>query len=200
MSPSVHIVPATPERWPDLRRLFGANGACGGCWCMWWKLPRREFVRGKGNGNERALRAIVRSGAAPGLLAYEGERPVGWCAIEPREAYPRFESSRVLAPVDAAPVWSVTCFFVARDFRGQGVTSMLLEAAVRHARRHGARIVEGYPVAPEKRQAAAFVYTGLVSTFRKAGFTEVARRSPSRPIMRRALRRSNPQPRPARGR
>src|SRR5207253_8997411 len=76
MSPSVHIVLVTPERWPDLRRLFGANGACGGCWCMWWKLPRRDFVRGKGAGNERELRAIVRSGAAPGLLAYEGDRPV----------------------------------------------------------------------------------------------------------------------------
>jgi GNAT superfamily N-acetyltransferase len=185
---SVRIVPATSERWPDLRRLFGANGACGGCWCMWWKLPRRDFVRGKGAGNERALRAIVRAGAAPGLLAYHGNQPVGWCAIERREAYPRFDSSRVLAPVDAAPVWSVTCFFVARGFRGRGITSMLLEAAVRHARRHGARIVEGYPVAPQKRQANAFVYTGVLSTFRRAGFTEVARRSSSRPIMRRALR------------
>src|SRR5207253_588917 len=120
MSPSVHIVLVTPERWPDLRRLFGANGACGGCWCMWWKLPRRDFVRGKGAGNERELRAIVRSGAAPGLLAYEGDRPVGWCAIEPRDAYPRFESSRVLAPVAVAADHEARAPLTRRSLAPQG--------------------------------------------------------------------------------
>jgi GNAT superfamily N-acetyltransferase len=187
--PRLTFQPLTPDRFADLERLFGPRGACGGCWCMWWRLSRPEFTAGKGEGNRRALEALVKGGAVPGVLAYAGDEPVGWCAIEPREAYPRFQRSRTLAPVDDAPVWSITCFYVARAWRGKGVTAALVEAAVAHAKRNGARVVEAYPVDPQKRQADAFVYTGLASTFEKAGFNEVARRSPTRPIVRRALRR-----------
>jgi GNAT superfamily N-acetyltransferase len=180
--------PLTPERWGDLEALFGERGACGGCWCMWWKLPRAQFVKGKGAGNKRALKKIVLAGKVPGVIAYAGREPVGWCALEPRSNYPRFERSRVLKPVDDQPVWSVTCFFVARPYRGQGVAGKLLAAAVDYARQQGARIVEGYPVEVRKgRMPDPFVYTGLPSSFEKAGFVEVARRSPTRPIMRRTL-------------
>jgi GNAT superfamily N-acetyltransferase len=181
--------PLTSDRFPDLERLFGPRGACGGCWCMWWRLPRAEFTQGKGEGNRRALEAVVRAGTVPGVLAYAEGEPVGWCAIEPREAYPRFLRSRTLAPVDDAKVWSITCFYVARAWRGRGVTAALVEAAVAHARRAGAKVIEAYPVDPGARQADAFVYTGLASTFRRAGFEEVARRSPTRPIVRRRLAR-----------
>ena len=180
--------PATSERWADLETLFGARGACGGCWCMWWRESRREFVANKGDGNRRALRKIVLNGGAPGILAYDGGEAVGWCAIAPRDAYPRLGSSRILKPVDAAPVWSVTCFFVAKPYRRSGVTVGLLQAAIGHARKHGAQIVEGYPVDHGKGSLPdPFVYTGLASAFRKAGFTEVARRSATRPIMRYAI-------------
>jgi GNAT superfamily N-acetyltransferase len=181
--------PLSPDRWDDLARLFGPRGACAGCWCMWWRRPRADFVRGKGDGNRRAFRRVVAAGPPPGVLAYAGGQPVGWCAIAPRDAYPRFIRSRVLAPVDDAPVWSITCFFVARAWRGRGVTRALIEAAARFARGRGARLVEGYPVDAHDRQADAFVYTGLASTFTKAGFQEVARRSPTRPIVRRAAGR-----------
>jgi GNAT superfamily N-acetyltransferase len=184
---TVTIHPLTPSRWPDLERLFGARGACGGCWCMWWRLPRSTFKAEKGEGNRRALESYVRSGAVPGLLAYEGATPVAWVAIEPRAAYPGLARSRNLAPVDDAEVWSITCFFVARSHRGQGLMRTLVDAAVEHAGERGARIVEAYPVDYDKAVGDAFVYTGALSAFAAAGFEEVARRSPTRPIVRRAI-------------
>ncbi len=185
---SVEVLPATIERWPDLERLFGPRGACAGCWCMYWRLAKAEYEAGKGEPNRRALRRLVEAGPPPGVLAYVDAEPTGWCAIAPREEYPRFERSRVLAPVDDAPVWSVTCFFVRRDQRGTGLGRALLEGAVRLAAEHDATRVEGYPVDPAARQADAFVWTGVLPTFRAAGFREVARRSPTRPIVRRKIR------------
>src|SRR6185369_1198949 len=102
----------TPDRWSDLEELFGARGACGGCWCMLWRLKRSEFERQKGQANKECMRSLIDSGEVPGLLAYAGEEPVGWCAIAPRECYPALERSRVLRRIDDRPVWSVTCLFV----------------------------------------------------------------------------------------
>ncbi len=183
------ILPLTPARWPDLERLFGSRGACGGCWCMWWRLPRAEFVAGKGAGNRRAFAALVRAGREPGLLAYADGTPVGWCAIAPRAEYVRLARSRTLKPLDDRPAWAITCFFVAKEHRGRGLTVRLAEEAVRFARARGARLIEGYPVDTGGRaQPAPFVYTGLPGTFAGAGFREAARRSRTRPIFRRTLR------------
>ncbi len=181
--------PLTPDRWPDFAALFGARGACGGCWCMAWRRTAARFAAGKGEGNRRAMRRLVIAGARPGVLAYAGDEPVGWCSIAPREQFARLAASRTLAPVDDRPVWSVSCFFVRRDWQGRGLSVRLLEAAVAHARSGGARVVEGYPYEPAGRLPGAFVWTGLVGTFRQAGFTEVARRSAGRPIMRREIAR-----------
>lgn len=181
--------PLTPDLWADLEVLFGERGACGGCWCMWWKLSRSEFERSKGAKNKRAMRKIVADGPPPGILAYVNGQPAGWCALAPRDSYPSLERSRVLKPVDDKQVWSVTCFFIARPFRNRGLSSKLLKAAVAFARDHGARIIEGYPVEPRKgRMPDAFAWTGLPASFTRAGFKEVLRRSPTRPIMRRAVR------------
>jgi GNAT superfamily N-acetyltransferase len=152
---------------------------------MWWRLPRSRFVQQKGAGNKRAFKRIVDAGETPGLLAYRGGEPIGWCALAPRETYPRLERSRILKRVNAEPVWSVSCFFVARPFRRRGVTVALLQAAVRYARARGARVVEGYPVEPRRGPMPdAFAWTGTASAFRRAGFVEVLRRSATRPIMR----------------
>mgnify|MGYP001765320119 CR=1 FL=1 len=157
---------------------------------MWWRLEKKAFDAGKGARNRRAMKRIVESGEAPGLLAYAGGAPVGWCAVAPRDRYPRLARSRVLAPVDDRPVWSVVCFFVAKPWRRRGVTVALLEAALKFARRRGARILEGYPVAPRAGEIPdAFAYPGLPSAFEQAGFLEVARRSETRPIVRRQIRR-----------
>ncbi len=182
--PKLAVRPLTPGRWPDLVKLFGPRGACAGCWCTWWRLTRPEWKAGQGDGNRRRQERYVRAGRVPGLLAYEGGEPVGWIAIEPRTAYPRLARSRTLAPVDDRPAWSITCFFVARPHRGKGLTRALVEAAVRFARSRGARLVEAYPVEPARDVSDASMYRGAASTFRALGFVEVARRSRTRPIMR----------------
>ena len=181
---------ATPARWADVEKLFGPRGACAGCWCMWARLPSAEFARGKGDGNRRALRRLVEHGERPGIIAYRGGEPVGWCALAPRRTYVRLEKSRVLAPVDERPTWSVVCFFVSRECRGQGLTVELLRQAALEAKRRGATLIEGYPTDTKgAKSAAAFVWTGIATAFERAGFEEVARRSPTRPIMRLALGR-----------
>lgn len=141
----------------------------------------------KGDGNREGIHKLVLARQSPGLLAYAGSEAVGWCAVAPRECYVRLAGSRVLKPVGTQPVWSVTCFFVAREFRRRGVTVALLKAAAGFVRDHGGRIIEGYPIEPRLDQPDVFVFTGLAAAFRKAGFREVARRSPSRPIFRRQL-------------
>jgi GNAT superfamily N-acetyltransferase len=181
--------PATPARWSDLERLFGSNGACGGCWCMFWRQSNAEYRAGKGERNRRAFRRIVRSGAVPGLLAYAGREPVGWVAVEPRKRYARLAASRSLAAVDDRPVWSAPCFFVARGWRRRGVAGRLLAAAADHAGRRRARILEGYPVDSSRPLAGAWLYPGSFSTFVRLGFQEVARRARTRPVMRLSLAR-----------
>lgn len=182
------IVPLTPARWNDFDKLFGENGACGGCWCMWWRIPRSQFNKQKGAGNKRAIRKVVASGEIPGLIAYVNGVPAAWCSVAPRKSFPVLEGSRVLAPVDASPVWSIVCFFVAKQFRRSGITAKLIEAAGDYAKKHGAKIVEGYPIdARGGNMPVVFAWTGFVQPFRKAGFKEVARRSKSRPIMRRVF-------------
>jgi len=129
-------------------------------------------------------KSIVDSGIPTGLLAYLHGEVVGWVAVEPRSAYPKLAYSRVLKAVDDQPVWSVTCFFVAKKFRRMGITVGLLKAAVAHVRAHGGRIVEGYPVEATEPMPATFIYTGTAAAFQQAGFQEVARHSPTRPIFR----------------
>jgi GNAT superfamily N-acetyltransferase len=183
--PKITVVPVTPGRWKDLVRLFGPRGACAGCWCMYFRLPRSEFDRRLGASNRRALQRLVAGGRKPGLLAYLDGEPAGWVALAPRTDYPLLARSRILAPVDDRPVWSVVCFFVARAARGHDVTVALLRQAAVFARKHGAQCLEGYPVDTSRgRVPDTFAYHGVASAFERAGFREVTRRSPTRPIMR----------------
>jgi GNAT superfamily N-acetyltransferase len=179
--------PLTPGRWRDFEALFGPRGACGGCWCMAWRLGHSEWKAGRGAVNRAAFRKIVLSGQTPGVLAFADGEPVGWCAVAPRAVYPALARARVLKPVDDKPVWSVSCLFIARSHRRRGLSAQLLKEAAALARSRGARVVEGYPVEPAQSLPDPFVWTGLASAFRQAGFREVARRSPTRPIMRKRL-------------
>ena len=156
---------------------------------MWWRLTRSEFMQQRGEGNKKALKNIVVSGEIPGILVYVEGQPVGWCAVAPRRAFPKLERSRILKRVDEKPVWSVVCFFIAKEFRRKGISVRLLKAAVDYVRKKGGRIVEGYPVEPKKEWTPdPFAYTGLASAFRKVEFVEVARRSETRPIFRYVIR------------
>lgn len=186
--PDLAIHPLTPDRWGDLEALFGRQGAYSGCWCMWWRLAGAEFGRCGAAGRREAFAAIVAAGDAPGLLAYAAGAPVGWCAVAPREQFPRFDRSRYWQPVDDRPVWSLNCFFIARAWRGRGVASALLRAAIDFAAARGATIIEAYPKDPEPDATPSSLYTGTLGMFRAAGFVEVARRHPQRPIVRLSLR------------
>ncbi|GAB4504646.1 MAG: GNAT family N-acetyltransferase [Anaerolineales bacterium] len=182
--PPLSFRPLTSDLWADFERLFGPRGACGGCWCMFWKLRGKAFTTNTGRPARQMQKNIVDSGTVPGLLAFMDDEPVGWIAVEPRSAYPRLAHSKVLGPLDGADVWSVTCFFVARQFRRQGLTVQLLRGAVEYVKSQGGKIVEGYPVDASQQMPAVSIYTGTSAAFQKAEFVEVARRSESRPIFR----------------
>jgi GNAT superfamily N-acetyltransferase len=178
------VRPLTPDLWADFERLFGPGGACAGCWCTFWKLRGKAYEENRGEPARQMQKSIVESGTVPGLLAFRGDEPVGWIAVEPRSAYPKLAHSRVLKPVDDSDPWSVTCFYVAKKARRQGLTVDLLKAALEYVREQGGKIVEGYPVDAEKELPDVFIYHGTAAAFHKAGFVEVARRSETRPVMR----------------
>ncbi len=184
----IEIVPLTPDRWRDFESFMEPKGGAGGCWCMVWRLGKRDFEAGAGDANRQAMKAVAAEPVAPGLLAYDRDRPVGWISVAPRMRFPRLGNSRVLAPVDDQVVWSVTCFLVAKTHRRQGIATRLLEAACAFVRDNGGTVVEGYPIAPgNANYPPVFAWTGLEGTFRAAGFETVLKRAPTRPIMRRRL-------------
>jgi GNAT superfamily N-acetyltransferase len=176
--------PLKRNLWNDFEELFGPNGACGGCWCMFWKLRGKAYDEARVYETRQMHKSIVDSGTTTGLLAYYHGEVVGWVAVEPRSDYPKLAHSRALKPVDDQPVWSVTCFFVAKKFRKKGITVELLKAAIEYVKTHGGKIVEGYPVDARKDMPAPFVFTGTAAAFQQAGFKEVARNTPTRPIFR----------------
>lgn len=152
---------------------------------MWWLITNKQFEQQKGEGNRQAMKAIVASGSIPGIMAFEGDQAIGWCAVAPREEFVRLKNSRILKPMDDSPVWSVVCLFVDKNHRRKGVSTALLKAAIDHVKINGGKIVEGYAVDPKKEKMPdTFVYHGLYRAYFKAGFVEVARRSETRPIMR----------------
>ncbi|MEW6412765.1 MAG: GNAT family N-acetyltransferase [Candidatus Zixiibacteriota bacterium] len=152
---------------------------------MYWRLRNADFDEQKGDRNRAQMKSLVLKNSVPGILAYHKSQPVGWCAVGPRDDYIRFETSRILKPVDDRKVWSIVCLFIDKNYRRKGVSARLLKAAVEHAARRGATIIEGYPFEPKKKDMPdPFVWTGLASAYLEQDFVEVARRSPTRPIMR----------------
>ena len=188
MTDLIEVHEATPERWQDFETLMGPKGGSGGCWCMLWRLDRKSYDASSGDQRRMKMQRIFSGPQAPGLLAYDDSSPVGWCSLAPRQIFTRLNTSRILKPVDESDVWSITCFHVAKSHRRQGISVMLLQAANDFVKRHGGKIVEGYPVEPERENyPAVYAWVGIASAYRKAGFVEVARRSPTRPIMRKTL-------------
>ena len=178
------FLPLTIATWGDLVELFGDKGACGGCWCMYWRARAAGFNNQKGEANKKAMKKLLKK-SSPGIMAYVRDKAVGWCAVAPRDEYIRLETSRILKPVDDKKVWSVSCFFITKEFRRKGLSVPLLKAAIDFAISKGANIVEGYPTEPTAgRMADAFAWTGIAATFQEAGFKEVERRSEGRPIVR----------------
>lgn len=190
---SLRIEPLTPERWPDLEALFGRGGASYGCWCMFFRRTSTEMSMAKAVDNQADLEALAAAEPAPGLLAYDGYDACGWVGLGPRAGFARLVRSRNLKPVDDLPTWSIVCFYIARQRRGQGIARSLLDGAVTYAQANGAPAIEGYARdASGSRLSADVAYPGTVSLFQRAGFREVARYLPpgggtARVTMRRDL-------------
>ncbi|MCB0833215.1 MAG: GNAT family N-acetyltransferase, partial [Bacteroidetes bacterium] len=177
--------PLTKETWLDIVRLFGDRGACGGCWCMTWRLQKADFEKNKGAGNKKHLKKITENGMTPGLIGYHKQEPIAWCSFGPRDHFVRLQKSRLLKPIDEEEVWVVSCLFVSKPYRRMGVSVKMLRAVARFAKEKKKRILEAYPVVPySARMPDVFAWTGLQSAYQQAGFVEVARPSRNRPIMR----------------
>lgn len=191
---AIVVEPLTPERFGDLAAIFAARGCAEArnCWCMYYRLSGGAYgdLRGAARvaGRKAALEALAGADPPPGLIGYRGDTPVGWISLGPRADYARLARSPTMRAVDDAPVWSIVCFVVPSAFRGEGVPSELLAGAVAFARQRGATLLEAYPVDRSVPGAAHAPWFGSKALFDEAGFTEVARRRPARPIVRLALR------------
>ncbi|MBN2112601.1 MAG: GNAT family N-acetyltransferase [Acidimicrobiia bacterium] len=183
---ALQIFPVTTDRWDDLERLFGPNGAYSNCWCTWWILPAKEWDGTAPADRRDILHGLVADGAEPGLLAYLDGVPAGWCAVGPRERYARLMSprSKTFRPLDDRPSWVINCFFIARSARRRGLAAALLAAAVDYAFAHGAERIEAYPIDPAAtKPTAANLFVGSLPAFQEAGFLEVGRVG-NRPVVR----------------
>jgi len=180
------IEPLNKKNWKKFEQLFGSRGACGNCWCMYYRLKKADFVKGKEDrGNKKAMKKLVWQGMPTGVLGFIGGEAVAWCAFAPRQDFPKIENSRVHKRIDDQPVWSVPCFFVAKAFRNQGVSLKMLVALTRYANKQKIKIIEAYPVIPTKAKLPdAFAWVGLYKSFARAGFKIVDCTSKNRPMVR----------------
>lgn len=180
--------PLTPRDWPHIEALFGESGACGGCWCMFWRAPStgQYWAEHKGAPNRRSFKKLVESGSATGILAFEGKTPVGWCSLGPRAEFAYFDRARKMPPAPEGACWSVTCFFIRAGYRRTGLAGKLLDAAIAYARQKGANVLEGYPTHPKnpaEKIPDAFAHTGVPKLFDAAGF-ELAANAGARDVYR----------------
>jgi GNAT superfamily N-acetyltransferase len=178
--------PLSVKNWHSFADLFGNKGACGNCWCMYYRLKKQEFNEGKSDeGNKRAMQDIVRAGRPTGLLGFYEGQAIGWCAFAPREDYIKLEKSRVHKCIDDKAVWSISCFFIHKSFRRQGVSVAMLNGVIDYAREKGIQIIEAYPTIPtQEKLPDTFAWIGLFKSFERAGFEIADRTSVNRPMVR----------------
>lgn len=183
----IRIHPADADRWADVVAVMGVNGAFSGCWCMFWRLTNQQIQGNTADDNRAGLEAAVCSGEPAGLLLYDGTEPIGWCSVAPRPVFARLARTKGITPDDPhdPSVWSIVCVFIKRDYRRNGLTGVLLDAAVEFAGEHGAAIVEGYPVADGDGGSRGGLSSGTVGLFTRAGFTMHVRPSTGRRVVMR---------------
>lgn len=178
--------PLTKRNWKKFIQLFGERGACGNCWCMYYRLSKQEYREGKLNdGNKLAMKALVDANLPTGILAFYEDLPIAWCAFAPREDFLKLEKSRVHKRIDNQPVWSIPCFFVDKRFRNLGVSVALLNGVKEIAKQQNVKIIEAYPTTPTTEKLPdSFLWIGHYNSFAKAGFKIVDRTSINRPMVR----------------
>lgn len=179
----------TEQNWSDFEQVMGTDGGARGCWCMHWRLSYPQWKQGQGDGNRRRLQERARTAPPPGLVCYLGDEPVGWIGIGDRDEYPRMRRSPITRPIDDAASWVISCIYVRRDHRHQRLQTEMIAAACEYAAEHGKHAVDAYPVDPVHGRKAGVdnAMTGVASAYLAAGFTEVARPKPDRPVMRRVV-------------
>ncbi len=186
----ITIEPLTGNLWDDFARLFGSQGACYGCWCTYFRLPPKARQGTTADERRETMRRRVEAGPPPGLLAYDGAEPVGWMQIGPRMDIPEWNNAgRASAPLAAADArdprcWAISCFFFRKSARRSGLSHIMVDAGVAHARASGARVLEACPMEEARTSGSIGLFVGSARVFRRAGFAEVAQRQPGRPLLR----------------
>ncbi|WP_372768542.1 GNAT family N-acetyltransferase [Lutibacter sp.] len=178
--------PLTKTNWSKFVQLFGKKGACGNCWCMYYRLNKTDFIEGKiDEGNKDAMQSLVLENKPTGILGFYDEQPIAWCAFAPREDFIKLEKSRVHKRIDNKPVWSIPCFFIDKNFRRQGVSVEILKGVMKYAKENHISIIEAYPTIPTKETLPdSFAWIGLYKSFERAGFKIVDQTSKNRPMVR----------------
>ncbi len=167
---------------------MGEKGGCGNCWCMYFRLPYREFQANKPVGNKVLAKKLVQKGKPYGLIGFLGDQPVGWIAMAPREDYMKIENSRTFKRIDDQPVWSITCFFIKREYRHKGLSKEMIRGAVGFAKKKIIKILEAYPAIPYAVNVPSpFLWVGILSSFLKNGFKVVRQNSKSRAMVRKEV-------------
>lgn len=190
---NLDVHPLTPDRFDDLATLFNGRGGSQvrNCWCMYYRRSGRTEVpagMSYGNHNRIALKSLVDAGTVPGLLGYRDGVPVAWISFGPREEFAKLAKSPVMKRVDEQRVWSIVCFYTAADARGEGLADAMLAHAADYARRQGVRVLEAYPIDKPARDRDDSMWFGAKRMYDRARFVEVARRKPTRPVVRKTLR------------
>lgn len=171
-------------RFEDVAAILNPGGNDRACWCLAYRITSAEYNALRGEQRADRVRGLCADEPAPGVLAYDGDTPVGWCSVSPRSSMERLNRSRTMPPLDDLPVWSVVCFVISAPYRRKGVSAALLAGAVDHARSHGAPAVEGYPVDTDgTRIGSSAAHVGTTTLFEAAGFERI------RPTAARADRR-----------
>jgi GNAT superfamily N-acetyltransferase len=185
-SANFEVVPVTKSNWNLFMKLFGEKGACGNCWCMYYRLSRADYQAGKfDDGNKRSMKDIIWAGNPAGLIGLLEGEPVAWCAFAPREDFIKLERSRVHKRIDDKEVWSIPCFFIHKNYRRSGISTLLLEGAIVYAKNNGIKIIEAYPAIPTKENMPdSFAWIGLYKSFERTGFVIADRTSKNRPMVR----------------
>ena len=178
--------PLTKANWAKFVQLFGNKGACENCWCMYYRLSKSDYAEGKTeDSNKEAMQNLVIENKPTGILAFYEGQPIVWCTFAPREDFIKLERSRVHKRIEDLPVWSVSCFFIDKAFRRQGVTVELLKGVISYAKENNISIIEAYPIIPTTESLPdSFAWIGLYKSFERAGFEIVDRTSKNRPMVR----------------
>ncbi|MBS1599147.1 MAG: GNAT family N-acetyltransferase [Bacteroidetes bacterium] len=181
----IRMEPLQKRNWNMFEDLMGEKGGCGGCWCMLFRLSYKEFQSNKPHGNKLLMQKIVFASKPTGLMAIYNDKAIGWIAFAPREDYIKIEKARTLKRIDDKPVWSITCFFIRKEFRRMGISKIMIKSLLDYAKKKNIKTLEAYPAIPyDDKVPPPFLWVGVLSAFLQNGFKIVQQNGKSKAIVR----------------